>query len=458
MSNKAKIKNELNTLREFYIAKSEIIENKQKDYMQNIQLINNGQLIPLKYDFIANSKDNYLNIVNRTKYLQNLIQKEDEEYTGFFITLTLGSKYHKYITNSKKAKDGYAHYNKNFDSDLTINDGYQELNTIFRKLQKDLYCVSSKKKTTLKFIKVLEFHKSMQVHLHGIVFVTKSLVSAFKAHIVNVFGNTKLERINNDKTNKTIYVKNENIGRSEVEEIKDITRVVPYLLKYIKKSLNPKKDENFHLLNGWKKLNKIRIFTMTNVSMPRFVFKKMYANIGKHINKEQLDYNMLEEIEKISDINIDYFTDKTKKPTRSKSFGTANVRFKASVEIDIEEKASFSHLLEDNTTTSAKVYDYILGNVEDFKAEQEIYNEIIKSNSENSTDVSDLIKDFYKNEESKLFNCELILVYKIREFKIIDTHTNKTIYNKSDFKYINKNNIATSKNILEYLDVGTHNS
>ena len=69
---------------------------------------------------------------------------------------------------------------------------------------------------------------------------------------------------------KLAVIKNE-LGRYEIEEIKDITRGTSYLLKYVQKTTNPSSDKDFHFFNGWKKYNKIRVFTCSIVGLERYL-------------------------------------------------------------------------------------------------------------------------------------------------------------------------------------------
>jgi hypothetical protein len=452
-----KNKKSIKSYQNFFINTSIEKEKQQKKYVENIDVIDkNGVVKPLTYDFLKISFDNYLNIVQRTTYLQNLQQQKDEKHIGFFITLTLPTQYHPYKNNNQN-------YNENYDDSLTINDGYKVLIDIFKKVQKDLYDVENNKKVNLDFIKVVEYHKSMVPHLHGVVFVPERLVKRFKQHIINVFGNVKLQTIKDEKTNKIKYVENKNIGRSEVEQLNDIERVVPYLLKYIKKSLNPLNERDYHLLNGWKKVNKIRVFTMSNVSIPRFISKKLYNHLGKYISKTD-NYNILEELENMCNIEVNIF--KHNEYQKTKQYGVNNGRFRVIVDLEktdyIQYKNNYNNskksyklkgfnvwmVLQDpdlmcNKYDVEEEYEEIEDEYEDEQELFEIgetydineeYNEyqmlkyerILESNSNGKT-------------KSERFTKTKYTVYTVTNFVILDTQNNKVVYNKKDFTYINNN-------------------
>lgn len=413
--NKSKINKSIEKEKLSLIQLSQKKEKLQSKYCSNIEIIDNktGEVKNLTYDFIQTSKDYYQNIVQRTKYLQNLNIVKSEKHIGFFITLTLPTQYHPYTNKN-------TNYNDKYDKDLSKNDGYKLLNQTFRKIQKDMYDNEFTKKITFDFIKVIEYHKSLTPHLHGVVWVPERLVKDFKEHLKNVFGSIKLKEIQTDKIDKVKYNKNRNIGRSEVEQIKDLKRVVPYLLKYIKKSLNPTNEKDFHLLNGWKKKNKIRTFTISNVSIPRFLYKKLYTNIGKKIDKTKEDFNILEELEKMSDIKVYYFNkDIQNTPTKIKKYGSSGGRYEVIVEVNKTDYITYKNSYTNYKKSFQKKdfnLSFILSDKEFFERDKEKFEDV-----------------------NKLIIKENLTLYKIDKFIIYDKKKDKIIYNKNDFIFINNN-------------------
>ena len=373
------------------------IEN-TRNYYKKLQIENltTGVISSPIYNFENIQKDDYNNILQRTNYLQNEIVADEKDYVAFFITLTLPSKYHPFtqIEKNKYKK------NPNYNAELSINDGYKELNRMMTKIQKDFmikttFTKKQWKKHKLKFIKVIEYHKSFVPHLHAIVFIEREFIEQFKKHLINIFA-ADIDRIKTIKShvsgkyvNKTIYESNENIGRSEIEELENVERGVSYLLKYIRKSLNAENITDKHLLDGWKKKNKIRIFTMSNVSIPRYIYKKLYINLGESIEKKQDErFNILEKFEEICDINVRTF-----------------------FENELISERSFG-----NKTNAAR---YII-TIEKEKIEKEYYEDIEVDED-----------DFDLADEDEI---EIRTQYRIDEFIIYDTKKNKEIYNKKDYK------------------------
>ena len=471
----------------FYINYSKSKELTQKNYCKKITSTNlkTGEITTIKYSLVEKLKDDYLNLVMRTSYLQNEIISSDKLFTSFFITLTLPTEYHPFKEDNKT-------FNEKYDKNLSIHLGYKKLIEMFERLQKDMKF--DNKKQIFKFIKVIEYHKSLIPHLHGIIFVPTEMIEKFKQHIKRVFGTNKYIQItknsndnvitqkhfknneyvrttyknqrNNKEINKVKYIDNENIGRSEIEQINDISRVVPYLLKYIKKSFNSDNKEDYYLLDGWKRKNKIRVFTMSNVSIPRFIFKKIYQNISqedKKIIDSKENFNILEEIENMSDIHINYFKtdlENNENVYKRKQFVGKDLKYR--VEVDIEKidmvqyinnftnyKKSFHKdyfnlsmilndkeffednrfdLLEDYEENEIKLYLDYLNNGTD-------YND----NDKHLKNMSDWCQRLGIVETDKRIDNKDFGVYSIKSFIITDLKTNKIIYDKSDFIYTNEN-------------------
>lgn len=168
-------------------------------------------------------------------------------YSTLFITLTLPTEFHKYSSYTQK-------YNKKYKKENMINEGYKLLNKAFRTIYKNFRVNREPEK--LFFSKVIEPHKDLTAHLHAIIYVKTEHIEKMIKHI-----------------KKTI--KNNNLGRNDIEEIEDITRSSSYLLKYVQKSTNPESEKDFHFFNGWKKKNKIRAFTHSNLDLERYIFKKL---------------------------------------------------------------------------------------------------------------------------------------------------------------------------------------
>lgn len=288
----------LNKERKKYIEFSKQYHEKQKEFLNNLVIYNKEKksVLNLDYEPLQIAKDNYLNILMRTEALQ----QQESDKIALFVTLTLKSKYHKY-----KDKNGKLVLNKNYKEEYTIQRGYKKLKKIFRKLQKDFYDVETNKKITFKNMRVIEYHKDFTPHLHGIIFVDSEHIEAYLKQVKKFFGTTKIEQTET----KIKYLKNNNIGMSEIEILQDSSKVTAYLSKYIKKSINPKNEDDFYLLDGWRKKHKIRIFTISKVSLPRYIYKKAYQILGHTIKRDSIRKNMLLEFEDILNLNITILSD-----------------------------------------------------------------------------------------------------------------------------------------------------
>ena len=121
---------------------------------------------------------------------------------------------------------------------------------------------------------MIEPHKNLTPHLHSIIYVKSEYVAILKNHI------------------KNISIKN-SLGRYEIQEIQDISRSTSYLLKYINKNTNPKNDKDYHFFNGWKKVNRIRVFTISSLGLERYLFSKInhHTRLSKRLeNKNPINH------------------------------------------------------------------------------------------------------------------------------------------------------------------------
>lgn len=262
--------------RAFYVKKSKIIENNIKDYKELISVIHKptGKVHRMKHDFMQVSQDNYLWFVYNQKMLESKVM-EDGSYVALFLTLTLSSSYHLYSKTTKKLNPSYKNGN-------SISVGYKLLNSSFREIYKDF-----KVKRTLKKIyysRVIEPHKNLTPHLHAIIYVKKEYVDNLINHIQNI-------------------IKKNSLGRYDIELIKDLSRSTSYLLKYINKTTNPQNEDDYHFFNGWKKSNKIRVFTISNLGMERYLFKTI--NHQLNLSKGLKGINPIERVLSVCNIVVE---------------------------------------------------------------------------------------------------------------------------------------------------------
>ncbi|WP_323585078.1 replication endonuclease [Aliarcobacter butzleri] len=317
----------IKTQRLEYIQHSKIKEDKQSKYKSKLESFNHlsGEFKSMIHNPLQVSKDNYLWFTFNQKLLEEQIIASGN-YATLFITLTLPSKFHKYSQQTKK-------YNPLYNEQCTINEGYNLLNKSFRTIYKDFKV--NRKFEKIYFSKVIEPHKNLSCHLHAILYVNIDNVEYLKNHIKNV------------------VVKNE-LGRYEIEEIKDITRGTSYLLKYVQKTTNPSNDKDFHFFNGWKKYNKIRVFTCSIVGIERYLFKKINAStsITKNLKGNPIA-KMLQEC----DINITTTNTKTNE-INTKSHMSLKSRF--IVEVEKEKFTQDVNYTPNEKETNRIFYDSFL--------------------------------------------------------------------------------------------------
>jgi hypothetical protein len=235
--------------RKFYIEYSKKVERKQEEFKKHhlkIFDIEKGTLLDIKHSYIQNQKNDYLWFLFNQKLLEEEMIKSNE-YEAIFLTLTLSSKFHKFHKKTKK-------YNSTYDKNCTIKKGYELLNKGHRDIYKNFKVKN--KHIKMKFSKVIEFHHEFSCHLHSVLYVKKEYIQALISHIKRV-------------------IKNLELGKSEIKVVDSIEKSSAYILKYIIKEVKQENEEAFHLVNGWKKYNKIRMFTFSNKAISRYVFERV---------------------------------------------------------------------------------------------------------------------------------------------------------------------------------------
>jgi len=204
------------------------IIKKYRDY--GLQIVKNKSSFYLSkninFDENWHFRQDYLYHIDRFNYIH--LTSLSENLTPIFITLTLPSKYHAYV------KRGDKHYaNPKFEG-LTISQGYNKLQEIFRTLY-NKHSVRVNGKVIVKkykFVRVVEPHKDFTPHLHAVIYVDD--VESFKKHFYNVIFRNSLEQV-------------------DFEILQKESHSLAYLLKYVSKTI----DSNNMMILGWKSLHKI---------------------------------------------------------------------------------------------------------------------------------------------------------------------------------------------------------
>lgn len=411
-----------------------------KENFINVINLSNYNSFSLKHDFLQDSKDNYLWFVYNCMLQQEEISKSGE-YVAIFLTLTLNSTFHKYSTHKGTI-------NKNYKKENTINEGYKLLNKSFRDIYKNFKV--NRKHEKILFSKAIEPHKNLTPHLHSIIYVKKEFVDLLIKHIKNVRKNNKL-------------------GRLDIEEIEDITRTTSYILKYIQKNTNPGSEEEFHFFNGWKKKNRIKVFTHSYSKLERYVFKKV--NTILKLSKDLEEKNIINEV--LEQCNIRITTKcETKQTIKFKRHFNNNANYDVIVNRTraISEKVDEQKLFDLMQKMNAKIVYKNFDKCVEFFSETHFQKKLNEVNEESEKLVNAIFesenceykkdaqirlnylhnlyskiknnKEKYKigvryNDFIKYFESELLTKtysYTINNFQIIDKDTNEILYNKKDFK------------------------
>ena len=404
-------KNYLKQEKRDLIKYSKKVEDNTKKFKERIEIINTQtqNLIKLKHNPIEDQKDNYLWFLYNQKLLEEKITNKGG-YTTLFVTLTLPSSYHKFTNAGKKL-------NEKYEEENTINKGYKLLNKSFRTIYKNFKV--KKKHEKIYFGKVIEPHKDLTPHLHAIIYVKTQYTNNLEQHIENT-------------------IKNNELGEKfKIEVIKDIERSASYLLKYIVKTTNSKNEQDFHFFNGWKKKNKIRVFTHSNLDLPRFIFKKV--NSVLKLSKDLKDKNPITKILENCDIIVNT-KDKKTRDIKTKEYGNINGKYRI-----IINKTRSVYKTKEKTTiyNEVKINDFINISPKNRKIMTTSITIFKGEKDEMDIDIDELLEEINIEKNEKIYN------YKINVFKIIDLSTNETLYNKNDFMLLDdyKSKLYFNKNI-----------
>ncbi|HHH54711.1 MAG TPA: hypothetical protein ENK91_13700 [Bacteroidetes bacterium] len=314
-------------------------DKKTKKFFENSYIFNKntGLINKIKYDKDWHLRQSYLYNTFRIDYLNQECLANG--MTPIFITLTLPSPYHP--------------TSKYYDPNLSVSDGYQKLQEIFRAVYND-FKVDRKRIENLKFIRVIEPHKSWIPHLHAIVYVPAHLKDLFLGH---------LKRI----------IENNHLKQTDIKVLETAKYAVVYLLKYVDKTLSGS-DE----IRGWKIHHKIkRSFTMSNLNngITRNIFKRLSSFLK--YDEEDEDNSYLHQI--LNKVSIDRFqVDENRNIIKHLKFGTSNSSISISETIEVTKKVSKLTFDEDINLDDDMIYEdenlYKIIDTIVFQGFEEVYN------------------------------------------------------------------------------------
>lgn len=268
---------EYQTLQDKYYKLSLAKEHGQQSFLKYNMILRNQatkEILDINYNFDKYYKK-YTKSIEQKIYTIEAIAKE-KNLVPVFITLTLPSEYHPFKSIKYKDKRLYTDLNYEFEFnniEESIKSGYDYLSHIYRTFYKRV----KNSVTDLLYVKVVEAHKTFIPHFHILFFVKKEEIKIIRKNFDNIshefnLSQTDLELVN---INELQEKKNPNIKTG-------VNRASKYIMKYITKSLNNGQDYfKARVLDGWKRLYKIRMITMSNLDLSLTDFRTIYYNLDK---------------------------------------------------------------------------------------------------------------------------------------------------------------------------------
>lgn len=367
-------------LKKYYKIYSQKKEDIQQKYFNSVIIKNtkNDEIFTIKKNLESETLK-YKNLIGLKVKELNRITKESD-LIPLFITFTNPSKFHPFVS-VKNQKNTYK-LNEKYDFDdlkTCINESYQNINMIYREFYKNIKTFSK----DIKFIKIVEPHKSLVCHLHRVFYIHKKDIDTIHNKYKNI-------------------LKKHHLKQCKFEILKNC-KGSSYITKYILKNFS---KDDLYSLDGYKKLHKIRIFTMSNLDLKTDYFKKLYFN-----NKE-LNLKVIKEIK-----------NKTSKYDNLYQFYTLNTRI---IHENINENGEFrKKTINKNKGNLFTIYKKTQ------KEEVERKTKILKFDREIETYNKDIIKENEKiNEENDFKNKFKNKFYKKNYYEIIDNYLDLKTFEK----------------------------
>ena len=401
-------------IRKKYQKISEVRELKSNRFLSKciIKNVVNDEMFTIKQDVIEEFNETKNLIYLKCKELERITKEEDLE--PIFVTLTNPSEYHPFITSKDKTK--FIRLNEKFNFlniEDSVDESYNNVNKIFREFYKN---VKKRENKSMKFIKMIEPHRSLICHLHRILYIKKGTYLNVEEKFNRIKEKFELEQC-------------------KLERLTD-SKGSSYIIKYLLKN---NKTEDIKKFDGYKKNHNIRIFTMSNLPLSTTIFKKLYysnkelnlkiiEDIKNGVSKYQNLYHFYTKNTEIKEIKQDI-----KEKNLFKFFNKNNKKmFLVFKKTRVEENEIFKKdkkLIEEKFVTEEelkKLYFYKKdkGNKIFYKIKEKIEDYITGENI------------YFINVYKKIKVKEILKVKITEEFSIFNTIKNKEIYNKNNFKLI----------------------
>jgi len=247
-------------------------EHAQQDFYKRMLLIKqSGEIFKMNHSF-ENEHKRYIKSIEQKIYtIEHLARKQGFE--PIFMTLTLPKEYHPFSSIEYKGKRLYTNANKEFfysSIEEGILEGYAHLKEIYRTLYKRI----KNHIKDLYFIRVVELHKSLIPHMHILFFVPKSKNKIILKDFAKIKVEFRLEQVDCSLVQQESHNKRSSTVKT------NINRASKYIMKYIVKN----SEENIFMLrvlDGFKRINKIRMITTSNLNLSLEDFRRLYHNLDK---------------------------------------------------------------------------------------------------------------------------------------------------------------------------------
>ena len=252
--------------REFYVARARESEKDTQKYLNDrlIHMLSLDKYVGMSFDLRKKMELDY----RYYKGISDFINKKamEEGLCAVFVTLTLPSEYHRYKIDKKTQKHIV---NPLYCPENTINKGYRLLQNASREMLRHFKRYTENRRSyDIKYIKTVEMHKDFTPHIHFIAYFPYDLFEDFSKIVeskISLFG----------------------LGKEyKIELLQDSSKGSAYVLKYLSKTLLSEEDVDLYLLDGWKKANKIRIFTHSQTFLHRRDFMKILPHFKDNVEEK----------------------------------------------------------------------------------------------------------------------------------------------------------------------------
>jgi len=257
-------------------------EKKQQNFYKRISFANlkTGESYQITHSFEKYYKKYTKSIEQKIYTIEALARKK--ALVPVFMTLTLPSEFHPFKSIEYKNNRLYTNPNPDFmfeDIETAIQTGYEYLNRAYRAFYKRV----KNKLSNLMYIKVVEAHKTMIPHFHILFFIPKEENRILRKEFVKIVNEFELNQSDFSQMNESTENKNDSSYNTR------INRAAKYVMKYITKNLKNSADIFYaRVLDGWKRIFKIRMITTSNLPLTLAEYRTIYYALDSEIKESLL--------------------------------------------------------------------------------------------------------------------------------------------------------------------------